>query len=74
MRGHGAAGTIAPTMEVSNPTLTLSIDADSEPIAGSIGLPDGSTMPFSGYMELAAALEKIRAKTLTDERGAAPAC
>ena len=47
-------------MEASEPRLTLSVNPMSDPITGSIRLPDGSSAEFSGYIELAAALERFR--------------
>lgn len=31
-----------------------------EPIAGSLDLPDGRTLPFEGYLQLVALLEDLR--------------
>lgn len=57
-RTPGRIGSVQPSAS----KLTLSIDPRSDPIAGSISFPDGSSTSFSGYMELAAALERLRAR------------
>jgi len=41
--------------------LTVELDATSDPVQGSIGPPEGSGKPFSGYVQLIAALEGYRA-------------
>jgi hypothetical protein len=38
-------------------TLRVELERGSDPIRGSIGAPDGPMVPFTGWMELAAALE-----------------
>ena len=55
-------------MPEPGPTLTLSLDPTSEPIAGSIRKPDGTAIAFSGYMELAAALERLREQAAAQSR------
>jgi hypothetical protein len=55
-------------MEEPFPTVTLSIDPTWEPIGGSILQPDGSVTDFRGYMELAAALQRVREQALTASR------
>jgi hypothetical protein len=39
-------------------TLTVRLDRIDEPIAGNVGSEDGSTLPFTGWLELASALER----------------
>jgi hypothetical protein len=41
--------------------LIIELDADADPVRGSIGPSDGSAEPFSGYVQLIAALEGYRA-------------
>lgn len=41
--------------------LTIELDAGADPVQGSIGPSDGSAEPFSGYVQLIAALEGYRA-------------
>ena len=38
----------------------MTIETGSDPIAGRLALPDGSSTPFEGYVELIAALERLR--------------
>lgn len=40
--------------------LRLTIEHGSEPIAGSLDLPDGHTMRFEGYLQLVGFLEDLR--------------
>jgi len=40
--------------------LTIELDAASDPVQGTIGVGDGSEKPFSGYVQLIAALEGFR--------------
>lgn len=46
--------------------LTVTIETGSDPIAGRLALPDGSSTPFEGYVELIAALERLRESAPTD--------
>jgi len=39
-------------------TLTVRLDRIDEPIAGCVGAENGSSLPFTGWLELAAALER----------------
>jgi len=48
-------------MEGEHAQLTVTIEAGSDPIAGRLALADGSSTHFEGYMELVAALERLRA-------------
>jgi hypothetical protein len=41
--------------------LIIELDAGADPVQGSIGPSDGSAEPFSGYVQLIAALEGYRA-------------
>jgi hypothetical protein len=41
--------------------LIIELDAGADPVRGSIGPADGSAEPFSGYVQLIAALEGYRA-------------
>jgi hypothetical protein len=41
--------------------LIIELDAGADPVRGSIGPSDGSAEPFSGYVQLIAALEGYRA-------------
>lgn len=41
--------------------LIIELDASADPVRGSIGDADGSAEPFSGYVQLIAALEGFRA-------------
>jgi hypothetical protein len=41
--------------------LIIELDAGADPVQGSIGPSDGATEPFSGYVQLIAALEGYRA-------------
>lgn len=41
--------------------LTLRIDLHAEPISGSLTCGDGMREPFSGWIGLSAALERVRA-------------
>jgi len=47
-------------MEGEQAQLTVTIEAGSDPIAGRLALADGSSAHFEGYMELIAALERLR--------------
>lgn len=47
-------------MDAGEARLTLTIVPGSDPIAGRIRLEDGAELSFCGYMQLAAALERIR--------------
>ena len=49
-----------PPVPPEHPELTLSIVPGSDPIAGLLRFPDGSTSSFSGFVELAARLERVR--------------
>ncbi len=40
--------------------MQLSIDIGSEPITGSVTVDSGMTQPFSGWIELVAAIESAR--------------
>lgn len=40
--------------------LIIELDAGADPVRGSIGPSDGSAEPFSGYVQLIAALEEYR--------------
>jgi hypothetical protein len=42
--------------------LRLTIETDSEPIAGSVAWPDEEPHRFSGWIELAAAIECARSR------------
>jgi hypothetical protein len=39
-------------------TLTVRLDSIDEPIAGLVGAQDGSSQAFTGWLELASALER----------------
>jgi hypothetical protein len=52
--------------------LQLAIDVDSEPISGSVSNGANGTQPFSGWIELVAAIEAARSSgSETDGSGAA---
>ena len=40
-------------------TLRLELECGSDPIRGTIAVPDGPMVAFTGWMELAAALEAV---------------
>ena len=42
--------------------MELSLDCASEPISGQFAIDAGSPQPFSGWIELAAAIEAARAQ------------
>ena len=46
-------------VETKPADLSLMIQPGSEPITGQFRLPDGSTAPFEGYLELIAAIERV---------------
>ena len=52
--------------------LGVSIKPGSEPIAGQIRLPDGSTTPFEGYVQLIAAVERAHVGAAVDGYRPAP--
>jgi hypothetical protein len=54
IRGHAA-----PMSERRQ--LIIELDAGADPVRGSIGPSDGASEPFSGYVQLIAALEGYRA-------------
>src|SRR5918998_3707003 len=41
--------------------LIIELDTNADPVQGSIGVVDGAAEPFSGYVQLIAALEGFRA-------------
>lgn len=43
--------------------LGVSIRPGSDPIAGQVRLPDGTTTPFEGYVQLIAAVERAHLGT-----------
>ena len=48
---------------------TLALEVGSEPIAGRLSQPDGEPVPFAGWLELAAALERaVRVENPPPER------
>ena len=47
-------------MSDPEPMIGLTVEVRSEPIAGSIRLPNGATERFEGYLQLIAALESAR--------------
>ena len=47
-------------MSAVEPSIGITVEPRSEPIAGSIRLGDGSTERFEGYLQLIAALEQAR--------------
>lgn len=51
-------------MEDEQAELTVTIESGSDPIAGRLALPNGSSTPFEGYVELIAALERLRGEAL----------
>ena len=40
--------------------MQLSIEVDSDPIAGSVSVEEGAPQPFSGWIELVATIESAR--------------
>ncbi len=62
--------TRSPTMEGEQAKLTVAIDPGSDPIAGWLTLPRGAPVPFEGYVELIAALERVRAPTASNPQPA----
>jgi hypothetical protein len=54
-------------VEVGADDLRLTIERGSDPIAGSLGLPDGRALRFEGYVQLVAALEDARKPSPTDD-------
>jgi hypothetical protein len=44
-------------MPTSRTQLTIDIELDSEPIAGSLGRADGSSTPFTGWIALVSLLQ-----------------
>ena len=65
-RTGGAAESLAAVTEVRQ--FTLALEVGTEPIAGQLSERDGEPVPFAGWLELAAALE--RAVRLEPERPA----
>ena len=53
-------------------TLRLELACGSDPIRGTIGPPDGPTVAFTGWMELAAALEAAHTAREVEPRGQPP--
>jgi hypothetical protein len=62
---------LSPAMEGEQAQLIVAIAAGSDPIAGRLTLPDGSSTSFEGYMELIAALERLRGAPLGGATGEA---
>jgi hypothetical protein len=56
MSGWSTRGTVS-AMTTRPTTLTLTLDL-IDPIRGTVSAEDGSTRPFIGWLELAAALEQ----------------
>ncbi len=54
-------------MQPEGRELRLEIDPGSDPIAGRIGSLGGSETPFEGYVQLVAALEKLRGEPVAAE-------
>jgi hypothetical protein len=54
-------------VEVDADDLRLTIERGSDPIAGSLGLPDGRALRFEGYVQLVAALEDVRKPPPSDD-------
>jgi 2-methylisocitrate lyase-like PEP mutase family enzyme len=54
-------------VEVGAEDLRLTIERGSDPIAGSLGLPDGRALRFEGYVQLVAALEDVRNPPPSDD-------
>lgn len=52
--------------------LGVSIKPGSEPIAGKVRFPDGSTTPFEGYVQLIAAVEHAHLGAAVDGYRPAP--
>ena len=50
-------------MSDERPRVSVDVRLDCEPVEGEITRPDGSAVHFSGWIELAAALERERAVT-----------
>jgi hypothetical protein len=46
--------------------MELSLDCSSEPISGQFAIEPGSPQPFSGWIELAAAIEAARAQAASE--------
>jgi hypothetical protein len=49
------------SVEIARAQLNLAIDIDSEPISGSATWSDGEPRRFSGWIDLAALIEEVRA-------------
>ena len=54
---------------MTSTTLTVELECDSDPVRGTIVAPDGSTVAFVGWIELAAALEAARSRRNIDGTG-----
>jgi hypothetical protein len=48
-------------MEMGSAHLCLAIDPDSDPISGSVEIPGHAPVPFTGWIDLVAAIENARA-------------
>ena len=51
--------------------LGIIIKPGSEPIAGQVRLPDGSTLAFEGYVQLIAAVERVHEAASVGESASA---
>ena len=47
---------------MTSTTLTVELECDSDPVRGTIVAPDGTRRVFTGWIELAAALEAARSR------------
>lgn len=64
----GAGRGRLPPMTTPPTTLTVRLERIDEPIAGRVGAQDGSSLPFTGWLELASALERaMRSGAATDD-------
>jgi hypothetical protein len=46
-------------MDANTAQLGISIERGSEPIAGKVRQPDGTSAPFHGYVQLIAVIERV---------------
>jgi hypothetical protein len=54
-------------MAADTAQLGISIEPGSEPIAGKIRQPDGTSAPFHGYVQLIAAIERAHLGKQADD-------
>jgi hypothetical protein len=54
-------------MDANTAQLGISIERGSEPIAGKVRRPDGTSAPFHGYVQLIAVIERVHLGKQADD-------